>query len=401
VTDSSGKRLSTLEWMNDVEDNQFPVTVREISPPPQADAYGKTYENEELYKDMSAETFSLIKSLNKHTNVSPKDRAILLTSLIKSNRLPDTIIPFENAAWPKEWEVEWLNYVVQRQISAAAKRTLDDVLQHVASLLYSYQHGTQVTVHIKESRTRWCSLVLGYPYPYLPEERPRCLRFLNPDDVIQFMKRRKHDILNNGKQLSEKGEPEEPEKSGSEVPLLDYAIRQSPLFKHISQLASNSEEKERAKAHSTIDRLYDLWLQTQINQGGDGDDHNSNSVEKLNDEILDLLLPVRYSKTAEGLKKNNEKDEMKQKCEKLHDMVVCLDRFASFVKQHGASLCTAEDRQKHSHLKPLEISASEAEFEIFNIGCASPPTEMAPPIYTKVDLCDRRARKAKKPHPLD
>jgi hypothetical protein len=399
VTDSSGARLPTESWMRNIEEDQFPITLREVCPPVKPDEYEEKHEKAELYNTMECETFSLIKSLNKHTNISPMDRAKLLTSLIKSNRLPDTIIPFENAAYPKAWEVEWLNYVVQRQISTAAKRTLDDVLQTVASLLYSYQHSTQAAVQLKETRTRWCSLVLGYPYPFVPEERPRCLRYLNPEDVIQFMYRNKAYILSFGIDIQQKREPAD---KGSDMPLLDYAIRQSPLFKHIVQLASHEEEKERAKAHATIDKLYDLWLQTQLNQGGDGDDCNSNSVEKLTDEILDLLLPVRYSKTSEHCKENKNLDQLKENYEKLHDAMVCLDGYARFIREHGVKLCTPEGRMKYSDLKPDPVSAITPDPSLFNIGGEAPLAELAPTIYDhKVDLADASAVGAALPHPFD
>jgi hypothetical protein len=380
VTDKSGytKPLPSddelADWLDEKDDDDFPITVRELAPKPISDKYQDDHESAELYLVQNPEVFSFIKSLNKHTDTHPMDKARLLCSLVKSNRLPDTIIAFENAAWPKKWEVDWLNYVVQRQISAAAKRTLDDVLQTKASLLYSYQHGTGTLVQLKEARVRWCSIVLGYPYPYLPEERPSCLRYLNPDDVIQFMYRNKTLILEIG---AARATGTHLPSQADQVPVLDFSIRKSPLFKHVVELACSDDDVERAKANSTIERLYQLWLETQVNHGGDGDSSDSQSVEKLTDSLLELLLPGRYQHVAEMCRENKDLNKLIQKADGYQELLQYLESFAKFVKKHGNKLNTDEDRESNKDLRPDKFVSGCRMYHMGDDSCnAENPVEL-------------------------
>ena len=78
--------------------------------------------------DVTDDAAKAVSTINRLQKVGYKDKAKLLSSIIKANELPDTIGAFENSSQAGDFDQESLNYVCKRHISCAVHKTRDDIL---------------------------------------------------------------------------------------------------------------------------------------------------------------------------------------------------------------------------------------------------------------------------------
>lgn len=298
-------------------------------------------------------------SLNGTEKVTPKDRARILSSMINANKLPDAINAFENANMAGTYDTRWMNFVKQRQLSCAVKRTLDDVLQSTTAVLYETMHPTKIEVHIKEAWNRWESLVLGYPYAYVQGDRPAMYRFLNTDEVIQFLYRNRREILDCClSTVSDRGESKEspPIEEGPPkvmVPELDHKIHQSPLFQHVCRLAADEDQHVRDAALHFIEALYEKWTATVCGNGGDGADLHSSARVALSEMVLEALLKRRYSNVGDNSNAQQiEVEGLENKYLMWRRVQASVHSFLNFIKEHKSKFSGSTINADHVNLHP-------------------------------------------------
>jgi hypothetical protein len=307
--------------------------------------------------------------------------------MIKANKLPDVIGPFENADALGDHDRKFVNYVHQRHVTTAIKRTLDDVLEACTALLY--EHSTmRTTHHLRMVMQRFESLVLGYQYPHLSEDRPRMHRYRDESDVIQFLFRNKEYILETCKPLKKSQTTSDESDSGSNVSRasdsgsnvstadtaekskrgpaprisqLDESIKWSPLFKKVVDLASSEKEKERKEADTLVEKLYAAWEKTQNGSGGDGNGPESDSRFGITEIILQTLLPTRYEAFNDKSATKRNVNRLKQQYTFLCDVIGSLNSFADFVKDHGDKLAGGVDMESKLDLFPDEWQTPDPE----------------------------------------
>jgi hypothetical protein len=317
------------------------------------------HENGQLFQGMSEDAKRQIILLNTFEPLTPKDRACLLSSMINADKLPDAINAFENSESPGFYEVNWMNFVKKRHLSCAVKRTLDDVLQSVTAQLYEYMHPRRIEVLSKEAWNRWESLVMGYPYAYVQSDRPSMYRYLNTDEVIQFLYRNRKQILLHCASISQLlavgtqapvDDSQQPASSQElELPELDYKIHQSPLFQCVCKLAAEDPHG----AEQFIIDLYAKWKFTVSGNGGDGDSLQSQARKDLTKTILNFLLKRRFGNAEENSDlKNNRRKQLVKRCCHWYRVQASVLSFVKFVKENKTKFVGSAISPEHIGLHP-------------------------------------------------
>jgi len=298
---------------------------------------------------LGSETKEAVRTMNCTSKLDYANRARLLSSMIKSNKLPDTIRSFENSNQTGRFDQQWLEFVSQRHLTCSVKRTLDDVLEVCTSLLYEFMHPAQKDIHMKQVMNRYESLCLGYQYPYLSEDRPVMYRFRDHEDVIQFLYNNKHEIL----QLcnTRRGDANVPIHQ-PRISKFAAKIQHSPIFKRVVKLASGSEE-EQAAADTLVERLYAAWEKTLSGQGGGGKGPESEARKDITEIILGELMPLRYKEHNEPDKHAKWLAQLKQKYRTISNMVGAVRSFRDFISKNGNNL------ESDSCLRPFSWSVQE------------------------------------------
>merc|ERR1712070_893811 len=133
--------------------------------------------------------------LQEFRTLSPEERAYVVANLMNMASSPDIPVSLNENSSMSEFELRSANFVLQRFISAIVKLTMDSVLTNLATVSYEFAHPANIARNSHKIQQRFLSVLLGYDYPYLVEDRPRGNWHLKPTTVIRYLYRHRNKLL--------------------------------------------------------------------------------------------------------------------------------------------------------------------------------------------------------------
>ena len=223
-------------------------------------------------------------------------RSNVLYNLINIGACPDVLHIPERRDKLSEIEVKWCNYVLKRRVTASVFTIFTSTLSVVNKREYEYQNQQGVNFIIYNITSRFTSLLLGYGHPYAFLERPR--DYKNPMEVIPILHAYK-DVLFS-------------EPSDTLVPESYKELSKSHLFVGICRKQKNS-------ACRIIDSLYRRWKDIKNERESKRNDQENleKYAIKLDNEIIELMLPLVYKPDKENLEKCHEDLKAIDECKNL------------------------------------------------------------------------------------
>lgn len=228
--------------------------------------------------------------------------------------------------------------MVQRYITAGIKYSTDDVLQSITAMAYDYTHSNRIEDHETEALHRYLSLLLGYPYAYQPQERPRSHHFLELDTVLPFLYRHREALC------SDTG-PDSAD--GPEVLESEADVCKSRLFQCVCcTLAEEPERREYVRA--LVVTWYDLWRMLQE------DPKDSAQQQRLVLSIMEFLLDRFHFRGISPQHVLEQKlKEAQRVLQEWREVFAFAGSFVSFLRQHGPALSGVQQLPDEiSQLKP-------------------------------------------------
>ncbi|CAG8586408.1 15452_t:CDS:1 [Cetraspora pellucida] len=195
----------------------------------QTNSAGETKNKPLIFSTLSETMTDRIRNFMKGKSPDRVDMVKLFIDLADMGRNPDTFDEPESKTNLSEKEENAVDYVYRRRLTMGISSSITDVIQQLSKMQYEFSHQQTADILKCELLGRVASLLLGYGYPYHPDERPSSKWYLSPEVVIQFL------IKNQSVFESES-------KSESNWNfLLNPRILESPLVKRIISLSLDDD----------------------------------------------------------------------------------------------------------------------------------------------------------------
>ncbi|CAG8687723.1 7800_t:CDS:2 [Cetraspora pellucida] len=236
-----------------------------------------------IFSTLPETTTDRIRNSMKGKPLDQEDMVKLFIDLVDMGRNPDTFDEPESKTNLSEKEESAVNYVYRRRLTMGISSSITDVIQQLAKVQYNFSHQQIADTLKRELLGRVASLLLGYEYPYHPDERPSSKWYLSPEVVIRFL------VANESvfESMSESDER-------NWKVLLDHRISESPLVMRIENLILNTynnvvvaifEDKEEDIPNIDFDEKKTMAdINKLIKDGDQNDDGNDDSEYKDNEE---------------------------------------------------------------------------------------------------------------------
>lgn len=251
-------------------------------------------------------------------------------------------------------------------MSAKVKHTTDEIILHVTSVPHRFSPA-KASRNDDELQERVLSFSLGYNYPYLSGERPRCQRHKSEEMIIDFLYRHRHALVCLLLAFFNKAPEGEKEVDGTTD---EEDIQHSVFFQAFQSFCTSlrrlsDQEKEQMKEQVaaeycsnghpcspdqvTEDMLHQTLVKEKAEQvlaliNGWHGLLETGSTSALNAELINFLLPFRYrnSKSARRM------EQLKQNFDEWQRVLEQIDSFQQLYSEHGEELFGANPLSKEA-----------------------------------------------------
>jgi len=349
------------------------------------DQEGDGYDDgrERPFASICAENVKVVaECCNKLPTTRPVDRAYLLGNLIGMATAPDVVVPIENVHHLNKFEQESMNFVAQRNITAAVKNTLDDVNKKIAVTSYRFGHPAKIAENLDVLMERLLSILLGYNYPFTSRDRPTKFHYLSLDVVIPFMFR--HRCALSGGLMGQDAKTDLPGTTH------ETKIFASHLFQAVCQKIWKNDqgeeivdEKGADEVNAKIKEWYELWVLSFE----DGATHR----KFLNESLVQFLLSSRYSSPSH--------DKLRKRIQELNRSKADWCRVRSYMKsfsklvdQHGEDLLAKNVPEDKVNIKP-DPALEEHLLHAVDEPQAAPRQEARSDVLTHREIWKKKSRR--------
>ncbi|CAG8743698.1 7112_t:CDS:1, partial [Racocetra persica] len=140
-----------------------------------------------IFSTLSETMTDRIRYFMKGNPPDKEDMVKLFINLADMGRNPDTFDEPESKTNLSKKEAKAVDYVYRRRLTMGISSSITDVIQQLAKMQYEFSHQQTAGILKRELLGRVASLLLGYGYPYHPDERPSSKWYLSPEVVIRFL----------------------------------------------------------------------------------------------------------------------------------------------------------------------------------------------------------------------
>ncbi|CAG8716643.1 26586_t:CDS:2 [Dentiscutata erythropus] len=269
-----------------------------------------------IFSDLSEIITERVRAIVMGKPPSSEDKVKLFVNIADMGMNPDSFPETESKTKITSKETSTVNYVYRRRLTMGITSSVIDTTQQLAKSQYEYSHQQTAPTLQRELLGRVASLILGYGYPYHPDERPSSKWYLSPKVIVQFL------LANEDNFVNEENKPNNLEEWNWNS-LLDPRMLESPLVKRILFLCNPTEnddydpktvshyikQLEKCKYNDMDEYIIEILSDDRFNWKPD-QENLYGKVDSLKNEIIKYskwhVYIEAYKKVAEPVLLRNE-----------------------------------------------------------------------------------------------